>query len=150
VKCDETEKADGAWSRKGGEFSPSSTAEALRPWTIQSLDIGLSQCGLVHEEGIDCRGSIKRETFFVKGSSATHIGEVPRPRGEGITTDTKTPSPWVRSASVQLYTTAMEGVMSKILFGSLVVLLLAFFGLVGCDTMTRDQWGIRIQPVWQR
>ena len=40
--------------------------------------------------------------------------------------------------------------MTKILFWSMVVSLLAFIGLVGCDAMTRDQWGIRIQPVWQR
>ena len=70
--------------------------------------------------------------------------------GKALRQTQKLRPPWVRSASVQLYTTAMEGVMSKILFGSLVVLLLAFIGLVGCDTMTRDQWGIRIQPVWQR
>jgi len=74
-----TEKAGGAWSRKGREFSPSSTAEALRPWTIQPLDIGLSQCTLVHEEGIDCRGSIKRETFFIMGSSSIHVGESASP-----------------------------------------------------------------------
>jgi len=41
--------------------------------------------------------------------------------------------PWRRSASVHLYTTAMEGVMSKILFWSMVVLVFAFVGLVGCD-----------------
>jgi hypothetical protein len=87
------EKADDAWSRKGREFSPSSTAEALWPWTIPPLGVGLNQCGPVHAERIDCRDSIKREAFFIKGSSAIHVGEVPRPRGEGIKTNTKTPSP---------------------------------------------------------
>jgi hypothetical protein len=78
-----TEKADGAWSKRGGEFSPSSTTEALRRRTVSLLDVGLRHCGLVHRERRTRRDSIKREGFFITVSSAIHVGELPY-RREGI------------------------------------------------------------------
>src|SRR4029077_12230973 len=97
------------------------------------LEVGLRHCGLVHRERRTRRDSIKREAFFITGSSAIQVGALPYPRGKGIKTDTKAPPPSrSRSARVQLYITSMEGVMSKIL-RSMAVLVLAFVGLGGCD-----------------
>src|SRR6266576_6535069 len=128
-----TEKADGTWSRKGREFSTSSTAEVLRPWTIQPLDIGLSQCALVHEGTIDCRDSIKRETLFL--SRAHRILILVRylaREGKALRQTQQLRPPGSRSASVQRYTTAMEGVMRRIVW-SIAVLVLALVSLAGCE-----------------
>ena len=71
-------------------------AEALRRRTVSLLDGSHRHCVLVHGERRARRDSINREAFFIMGSSAVHVGELPYLRGEDLKTDTKTP-PFFRS-----------------------------------------------------
>lgn len=62
---------------------------ALRRRTVSLLDVCLRHCWLVQGERRARRESIKSEAFFILGSSAIHVGELPYLREKGLKTDTK-------------------------------------------------------------
>ena len=73
------------------EFSSSSMTEAFQRKAVSLLDECQRHCVLIHGERRDRRDLINREAFFIMGSSAVPVGELPYLRGEDLKSDAKTP-----------------------------------------------------------